>query len=55
MRNTYSTTSMPDHVSVASSIFQIRVLSTFANYELTCDMIAFLKGNSKTRLWQAVD
>jgi len=56
--NTYRTTSMPDHVTVASSNteiwpFEICVISTFR--EAWTHVIAFLKGNFKIELRQAVD
>ena len=58
VRNTYRTTSVPDHVTVVSNSteiwpFEIRVISTF--HEVWTHVIAFLKGNSKIGLWQAVE
>jgi len=58
MRNTYRTTSMPDHVTLASSSteiwpFEIRVISTFCGSLNSHD--TFLKENLKIKLRQAVD
>jgi len=58
MHNTYRTTSIPDHATVASSSmeiwpFEIHVISTFR--KASTHMIAFLKGNLKIRLQHAID
>jgi len=58
MCNTYRTTSMPDHATVASSSmeiwpFEIRVISKFRKF--STHMTAFLKGNLKIGLQHAID
>jgi len=58
MHNTCRTTSMPNHLTVASRTaeiwpFEFREISTVR--ELWTLVIGFLEGNSKIGLWQAVD
>jgi len=58
MHNTCRTTSMPDHVTVASHStetwpFEFREISTF--HKVLTPMIAFLEGHSKIGLRHAVD
>jgi len=58
IRNTCRTTSLPKHMTVASHITEIW---PFAYHEISTvgkvctTVIAFLEGNSKIGLWQAVD
>jgi len=58
MQYTYTTTSIPDHVTVGSSNadiwpFEVSVISTF--HEVWSYMISLWEGNSKIGLCQTVD